>query len=308
MGYDRVIVVRSRFVLLFAISTPMIGALIAACFADLGSLSGGGDAPDADAAHEATPGIDGEAPPSDAGADHVSSAYLQAVLDDLPLAYWRLGENPGATVAADRRDAYAGTYVGPVTQGLRGAITNDPDTAVRFGAPGLVEIGDVLDVAGGQFTLEMWLTSDAFGIGLVYDERYMIAKWDRDAGTGFHVYVFKEHAGEGGTTIPSGVGFDLCNENQCTYAGTPFPLPTSAFHHVAFVRDAQSQFIYIDGVQKTRLSSTIVVGDTAVAMLMGAGYFQDGGYFPGTLDEIAVYDHALSDARIQAHFAAASAP
>src|SRR5438128_2699447 len=61
------------------------------------------------------------------------SAYSDAVLADTPVAYWRLGEATGSTIAVDQTANHNnGTYVGSPTLGQLGAINGDADTAVDF--------------------------------------------------------------------------------------------------------------------------------------------------------------------------------
>jgi hypothetical protein len=59
--------------------------------------------------------------------------YRSTVLADNPVLYWRLGEAPGATTAADSSpNNRPGTYSGSPTLGVPGLIVNDPNTAATL--------------------------------------------------------------------------------------------------------------------------------------------------------------------------------
>ena len=68
-----------------------------------------------------------------------SSPYGSAVMQDQPLAYWRLGESSGTLAADFSGNTRDGNYNGGVTLGQPGAVSGDPDTASLFnGSSGYV--------------------------------------------------------------------------------------------------------------------------------------------------------------------------
>jgi hypothetical protein len=89
------------------------------------------------------------------------SIYTAAVLQDNPVAYWRLDEPANSTTALDASGHGAdGTYVGGVTLGQTGALAEDPDTAALFdGAGGHVDFANTL--AGNDFSVEAWVKTTA---------------------------------------------------------------------------------------------------------------------------------------------------
>ena len=60
------------------------------------------------------------------------SAYSNLVLQDNPIAYWRLGENGSTTATNEVVAEMADSYKGNPTLGATGLITADPDKAVRL--------------------------------------------------------------------------------------------------------------------------------------------------------------------------------
>ena len=90
-----------------------------------------------------------------------------------------------------------------------------------------------------------------------------------------------------------------------------FDVRDTGWHHIAFVRDATGANIdlYIDGA----LDSSLVGGNTTTVTSNWAeigrqiGGTQNAGRIVADIDELAIYNSALSASQIQAHFDAAFA-
>src|SRR5436305_7140791 len=79
-----------------------------------------------------------------------SSSYSSLVAGTPGLVgYWRLGETSGSS-ACDVTGTNGGTYSGSVLLGRSGALSGDPDTAVRFAGNGQVTVpsSNALDLNG----------------------------------------------------------------------------------------------------------------------------------------------------------------
>jgi hypothetical protein len=78
-------------------------------------------------------------------------------------------------------------------------------------------------------------------------------------------------------------------------------------HHVALTYDGTTYRLYIDGVADGTLASA-TAPKTTTSDPMGIGYRSGASneFFNGVIDEVAVYNTALSAARIAAHSAAAA--
>src|SRR5262249_12771173 len=77
------------------------------------------------------------------------------------------------------------------------------------------------------------------------------------------------------------------------------------FHHVAVTKNSSNVVFYMDGVAYPgpAFSSTFTFTTGAV---IGAGGETLGGSFHGIIDELAVYDHALTSNEIQSIYGARS--
>ena len=106
------------------------------------------------------------------------SAYSGAVLNDYPVAYWRLGEGPGNAGPLDQvSNTVRGSYGGGETFGITpGAMFNEPEaSAIGYtGSPGTFSTGTPLGqtLFGGesQLTVEFWVRPNENQSGIHYLE------------------------------------------------------------------------------------------------------------------------------------------
>jgi Concanavalin A-like lectin/glucanases superfamily len=261
--------------------------------------------------------------PGDAGNDAPTvgaSAYVETVLADSPLAYYRLEES-GLGPAADASGAgQDGVYkvfpgvsgTGALTFGETGALADPTNRAVRIYGLGNFEPDGITDDESsahvetdnttvspwaGDFTIEGWL--------LPYDAP---PTWDN------LFYVAEEY--DGGQ-VGLGGGFRLgwrrssflpvawSNEGGGTsvQVGT-IPLIAESWNHLVFsyTKADATMSIYVNG-ELSAAGPFEFLPPTAVANF-GFGAKQ-GTPSSGVFDELAIYGIALSPARLAEHIAAA---
>ena len=274
--------------------TSTDGALTGDARAEGGAPADGSSHPDGSAAVDA-PEADSIAPTEDAVEslpDGPSSAYRAAVLTDMPLAYWRLGETSGTVAHDETGNGHDGAYVGACQLGVQGALVGDPDPALQLdGASCVVDVGDNFDFAGlVPFTLEAWAKPSV--IDGVY--RHVVEKMQyTDAGDPFTgTYVFLE---QGNTTL----GFERWSAATAVLTvESSAASPAGTWSHIVATYDGTNGTLYVNGALAIVSQGTGGVPANGVHMLWGPA-------FAGVLDEPAVYDHVLTAARVQAHYAAA---
>lgn len=218
-------------------------------------------------------------------------SFRDVVLDANPVSYWRLGESSG-TSAADEKNAHNGTYTNGPTLAQGGAIAGNQNTAVTFdGSTEYVATGDlsVCDqdttfsieawAKGTSASTNLWITSEGNTTnnvpicGLVHE------------GTNARFYV-RDTAGTGVAT-PTGTGGGFNDGN---------------WHHVAGVRNGSTFTLYVDGVQAAQTTATlgaIAVNTSGIGALNRAAA---GNYYPGTVDDVAIYDTNLSAGQVKLHY------
>jgi hypothetical protein len=224
----------------------------------------------------------------------VAAAQYQAtVLADAPAAYYRFEEVAGTSALDSSGNGNTGTY------------TNGPLLAQA----GLLQLGLAVSFDGiddhvvtprtvaTNFTLELWLRTTATS----------------PAGT---------QAYEGDGLVWSFVGgsanalvLAALNDRAAFFTGNPDPTvmgPTpindGGWHHVVATRTmGGATQLYVDAVLQATGTTNGSPLD-ALAQIMVAANTLDSRYFEGLVDEVAYYPTVLSPARIQAHFAAGTAP
>lgn len=224
------------------------------------------------------------------------SAYAARVLADGAVAHWRLGDDIGASSAAD---ASAGNHPGTptgVTFGQPGAL-GEFNTAALFAGTSRITMGDVAAFEfQTAFSVEFWAKYTA-----VQALAAIIGKMSAAINSGWAVFEF------------SGTGF--IQFYAVTEAGalmwdfhSPLAYNDGLYHHVVCTwdgtTDANGVTINVDGL---RVSATVALdgppGTSVTPFALGSFGALSSGFFAGTLDEVALYPSALSIATIQAHYA-----
>jgi hypothetical protein len=235
--------------------------------------------------------------PLPAGAGNASS-YQTAVLADNPVLFYPLDD--AASPAVNRSPA-----LGPCQTLFNGTASG----GVTFGAPGFVQPhATAYDGHDGVITIP---SPSACGAGFSPITTFTVETWFNAppafVGNGYLVTLL-------GTT--SGVGIDaghlfghvnLQSPSSAPTVSSPATYNDGHWHHAALTDDGLTLRLYVDGGQVAQiagLSGTLVFD----AGTQGAIGSNGSAYFSGVLQDVAGYPAALTLARIQAHYAAGTAP
>lgn len=253
----------------------------------------------ADAAIEATADADGTPPDgrtdgedplvTDGASEYVAdagAAYVLAVLEDGPTLYYRLEETSGAVIN-DETGKHPGTLFDGPELGVPGAFPGS--AAIRFTGVGAIKLGDALGAEGRKhFTLEAWFRPDVYDG--VYRFLFAYEKWN-DAGRQSNTLFAHSSYGVGAERYVNGAGLYV--------ATNPAPV-VGVWTHVVLVYDGDGLRLYLDGVQVAFKGDGRAPADEEASIFIGAQNSTSGA-LRGSLDEVAVYDKALSAARISIH-------
>lgn len=214
--------------------------------------------------------------------------YDQLVLEDNPVAYWRLNESTG-DVATDS----VGDNDGAITTallGAPGAILGSGDTAMSFDGASKIDIPNTTELNSSQFTFELWAKVTG-GEGTF---RSPLTSRDDFPQRGYIVYAgsnnqwqFWNGASGGGWSAIQGPAITLFE-----------------WYHLVGTYDGEVKRFYVNGLEVG--STTVgITPNTERPVRIGAGATEgDGGFFfMGDIDEVAIYDSVLSPERILEHFA-----
>jgi RHS repeat-associated protein len=264
------------------------------------------------------------------------AGYRASVLADSPLAYHRLDEGTGAA------SPLGGFGLWPLSRidanGQRTAITYDAlgrETGLSLpgepaaGTPTMVEDGS------GHGLTASWSGGVGFGVpglvggdpdaGMSFDGTtsqvgLSLPGLDTAAGHQVTVELWMRWSGTGSGQMPFGFdGYDLYllpgvgfgfNTGNGDVLGVPMSaVPGNTPIHVVAVFTNGStggNRLYLNGVQQTlsQLQGTPLARSASTAAV-ASGWSSTADYrFSGTLDEVAVYNGALSSTRVSAHFGA----
>jgi hypothetical protein len=100
-----------------------------------------------------------------------------------------------------------------------------------------------------------------------------------------------------------GIFFDpsakLTVQHAAKKAFYQYPYGKDEWHHVTATGDGANLRLYVDGILiDVGSDATTTYGSSATAFCVGANVSGTGHYFPGVIDEVVVYDRALTDAEI----------
>ncbi len=118
-----------------------------------------------------------------------------------------------------------------------------------------------------------------------------------------------DQLGIGGTQVaPRRLFFSTGNPHDKTLAGKTEIVPKT-WHHVALVRDRGQVTVYLDGNRQPEIAGPAVVDAIKDPTSWFIGGRNDGvANFEGKIDEIALYDRALTVDEFVAHHRAAEDP
>lgn len=215
------------------------------------------------------------------------SAYSSAILATPGLAaYWRLGESSGTT-AIDEIGGHHGLIWNGVVLGASGA-TLDGNSAFTFdGADdhvsGVTSTSE-LDM-GDVVTIECWVKPGPAGTGGGLVSKGSGAYYLRLDGSHYLNFLRSQVADMVHSTVPVPDGW----------------------HHVVATKDGATLKLYIDGVDVTGTATNSTMTDAAQYWAIGAERFGGGitSPFTGSLDEMAIYNRALTPVEVTTHFLAA---
>lgn len=226
-------------------------------------------------------------------------AYVDEVLADLPLLYWRLDETAGTTVTDISGNGRNGTYVGGPGLQMIGAVSDGSKSINLDGTTQYIERAaeDLLDFIGQlPFSLELWVRPT------IVDTSYRrIVGHVQDTPTG-EGYQIEHH-------ITDGLYFRRAVNSVHYTIHSVTPFIKDSWNHLVATYDGRYMRMYQNGAPSDTTDSNVSLVNITKPFRVGA----DAGYtgadqFAGDVDEIAVYDHELKLERVEVHWRAAHEP
>lgn len=194
------------------------------------------------------------------------------------LVGWWAGDGNPVDLAGSRH----GTPVGGA-----GYAAGRVDRAFSFDGTGRVDVPGVPDPGAAPFSVEFWLKANVAGAGT-----YLLGKSHPDGGQGWDVRLDANRVQVVGL---NGWGFTITSGAS---------ISVGAWHHVALSAAASAVELWIDGAL-AGTSARSPIGATANPFRLAFTTSFGGSALDGLLDEVSLYDRALSSAEIRAAYAGA---
>ncbi|MCI0679652.1 MAG: LamG domain-containing protein, partial [Actinobacteria bacterium] len=216
--------------------------------------------------------------------------YSEVVLADGPIAYWPLNEGAGTTASDVTGNGHNGTYTNSPGLGQTGIMLDGTGaTSVDFEGSEHVLGADwaTLDFAGTTaYTLEAWIETDTVASG----SAIIIQKQVSSSGVGWE--LIRNTA----TLHCNRIG---ASGSQSVNSGT---ISTATRYHVAATFDGTTLRLYLNAVEVDSDGTTQSQDANTVAVSIARDSADSSSNFNGRIDEVAVYDRALTPAEILEHY------
>ncbi|MEV6654793.1 LamG-like jellyroll fold domain-containing protein [Streptomyces sp. NPDC051219] len=231
------------------------------------------------------------------------SHYRGSAAGDAPAGYWRLDEPGGATTAVSTVTANNGngayTNATLATTGIFGA---GDGSAAQFAGNGHVAIPSGLVTASTDVSVELWFRTTKQGV-LLGLQNATIGTTPTDVRPVLNV---------GTDGLLRGQFWTAEQQNGATPMKSTETVTDNQWHHAVLSASGTSQALYLDGVQVATLGRA-ARHLQGVNAYLGAGYANTAWmgvttpgtyYFTGQLDEVAIYQHGLSQDQVSDHYSA----
>ncbi len=228
-----------------------------------------------------------------------SSVGQSALADTNPagmISFWQLDEGTG-TIAGDSAGPNDGTITAATwTSGILGGALSFNGSSARVVVSDSPSFSSI--ATNRALTVEAWFRLvppfpdheapiiAKWGPGAAEDDEWTLTIQQSDGRLRFEM--------NGSTTLGG----------PKTFLWSPDPVSLDEWHHVAATWDgnAGTAALYLDGVRIAFTDSAISsMPDTSQELTIG--YYHNTFYFNGPIDEVAVYNRALSQEEIQERFA-----
>ena len=247
------------------------------------------DAPDGEYEVHLTTHPDGGEPQSYTAkvsvARPATGSYASLVAADRAVGFWPLDDTDGQARDASAHGNDAVVH-GPVRSGQQGPLAGESSRSMSLDG-GYLEVPDSpsLDLTG-PYTLEAWLQPRESG------DQGVLEKYDAPARNGYLLRLGARNRPE---------AMNLSDTLSSTGAADK-PVLQWDWHHLVSVYDGSTLTTYLDGSKLKSVPMTRVPTAGTSSLKIGARGDDAGNRFGGWMANVAVYDHALSAAQVQAHY------
>lgn len=199
----------------------------------------------------------------------VSAGYSNGMV-----SYWGFDNNFADMIGSNDGTNYGGIFVGGQ---VRSAVSFDGSSYVDVGSSGIWNLS-------GDFSVEAWINSNAVGTEM---DIYVESNTGDDN-------PFARMVISGGNLY-----YGFRNDDALSEISNSIPgIVAGSWQHVALTRSGSTFTLYLDGVGTSftdTMPSPITINTVNIGVMMRPSPV---GYFDGEVDDVSVYDRALSQGEI----------
>ncbi|MFD1292844.1 LamG-like jellyroll fold domain-containing protein [Lutibacter holmesii] len=155
-----------------------------------------------------------------------------------------------------------------------------------------VNMGDVLNLNTSAYTISVWIKGDA-----AFDATTILSKRDNPYTQG---YELKKSGTGSGSKINFEYYYSSTNKLQLISTNV---IPVGTWHHIAIIHDGSNVSMYIDGVlensESTSGKAIVSTNDDFLIGAAGTTTPNSDSYFPGSVDELRIWNVALSTEQLR---------
>ncbi len=199
------------------------------------------------------------------------------------VAWWTFDEEPDCPVALD----YSGHRLGGIVHDAQRAEGIDGRALVCKGGCVEVPASPLLDLAEG-FTIECWIKTDVAGQG---NSWFVNRVFGGGEANGYRMGVLE---GNPCIEVPATPWSHHLRANAA--------LETGRWVHVAGTFDGKVERIYIDGKEQGSMDRPGPVNPSTFHLILGNYEIGHPAFFNGLLDEVKIYDRAMTADEVRARF------
>lgn len=213
-------------------------------------------------------------------------SYAEEVLADEPLAYWRLGASPLVDASGNGRDLTQAGDGGVEVDGL--IVGEDKAREFAYISGDYYSIADAAWMDQQSYSIEAWIKLSSVNDHQTIFARGLAFPWSFVINNDFDEiqFVHKDAAGTVSIAFIS-------------------PAPFDAIVHLVGTYDAstETQRFYVDGeLHQSNTEALPPAADNSDDIFIATRSDTSTLTASGVLDEVAIYDHALSAERVLAHY------
>lgn len=212
---------------------------------------------------------------------------VKAILKAKPFAYYRLDEFAGPRAkdsSGHQRDAIYESRVCYFLEGPDAFQTQGETNRAAHFVGERLRAGQV--PAGKDYSVSLWIWN-----GMPVDGRD-VTGWFLSRGTDHILSSTGEHLGLGGTSGNTGKLIYAAGTGDKVIGGKT-EIPRWTWNHVVFVRQGDQVRVYLNGNKAPEIETTSPAGETTEELFL-AGRCDDRDNWEGRLDEVAIFDRALT--------------